>query len=261
MVASLRVLDTGPGEPAANMALDEALLLAGGPPTLRLYGWQPHAVSLGYFQDCAPFQDLPGNPPLVRRLTGGGAILHGDELTFALTLPAELLGDDVAASYALLHGAVRAALAAAGVACRLAAAGGAPTARPRHPWCFAEPGQNDLVDAVGRKLVGSAQRRIRQPAARVLHHGSLVLRRPALTPFCAAVADGADASAAAATLRRTLPGELAAALGLAPVDGTATAAELAMAARLCQQRYLDPGFTLRRRSSNQPGESKKGIEP
>lgn len=237
---TLRVLRDGLQPAAWNMAADEALLQCGGPPTLRLYGWRPHAVSLGWFQRHADFADLPPGIDVVRRSTGGGAICHGEELTFALALDDRLLPRDVAASYALLHDAIRSALAGVGVPCERLAAGHAPGARPRQRWCFAEPGAGDLVTARG-KLLGSAQRRVRIPTPRVLHHGSLVLRRPPLTPFVAAVAD--DVEPDAALQQRLADGvvaALAAALGLGAAAGDYDAAERAMAATLAAQRHGDP---------------------
>lgn len=90
----LRILDDGALSGAENMARDEALLTRVGegqsPPTLRLYQWRDPTISLGYFQHFADVARL--DPPLrelavVRRLTGGGAILHDLELTYSLTLP------------------------------------------------------------------------------------------------------------------------------------------------------------------------------
>src|ERR1700678_3435608 len=78
----------------ANMALDEALLETGangaGPAYLRPYGWTTPTLSLGYFQRLAELQVEPRfqSVPLVRRLTGGGAIWHHHELTYALIIPA-----------------------------------------------------------------------------------------------------------------------------------------------------------------------------
>jgi lipoate-protein ligase A len=241
---NLRWLRDAPCDAAWNMAVDEALLLEGGEPVLRCYGFAPHAVSLGYFQRFADFADLPPGTPIVRRLTGGGAIHHGDELTFALALDASLLPRDVAASYALLHDAVLAALAAFGCRATRLPAGHGQAARPVERWCFAEPGRDDLVTPRG-KLLGSAQRRIQRPRPRVLHHGSLVLRRPALTPFVAAAEDqaaGLDRDGLAEALAR----ELAAALRLELVSSGLTAAEQALAARLRDQRYGDPAFTAQR---------------
>ena len=223
-----------PGEAAWNMAFDRALLELAEPPTLRLYGWRPHAVSLGYFQSPDEFADLPRGTPLVRRDTGGGAIHHGDELTFALAVDAERLPRDVAASYVAIHDAVVRALVDGGIRCQRVVAGGGPTARPTQRWCFAEAGRDDIVTDRG-KLCGSAQRRVRKPSARVLHHGSLVLRRPALTPFAAAVADQRDPSDAwLDELRDRLAAELARVFGTVAVSGQATEAERARAAELAR---------------------------
>jgi lipoate-protein ligase A len=232
----LRLCVDEPAPAAWNMAVDEALLLRATLPTLRLYGFCPHAVSLGYFQRAADFADLPADTPIVRRLTGGGAIWHGDEITFALVLDADLLPGDVAGSYRLLHDACRRALAATGVDCARQQGGDAQRARPAQRWCFAAPGQDDLVTAHG-KLLGSAQRRIRQPRPRVLHHGSLVVRRPAATPFVAAVADAREPSPVLlARLRAALAAEFAAALGLPLAPGGLDAEERALATAL-QARY------------------------
>src|SRR5690606_24799825 len=135
------------------------------------YGWRPHAVSLGWFQRFVDFGDLPPGTAVVRRLTGGGAIHHGDELTFALVCDAARLPREIAAGYRLLHDAIVAALLELGVRCERLVDGSPPAARPEARWCFAEPGRDDVVTARG-KLVGSAQRRIRAPHERVLHHGS-----------------------------------------------------------------------------------------
>jgi lipoyl(octanoyl) transferase len=240
------VLRDPPAPAAWNMAVDEALLLGAAVPTLRLYGWQPHAVSLGWFQRRADFADLPPGTDVVRRLTGGGAIHHGNELTFALALPAATLPTSIGGSYARLHDAVVEALADIGVACQRLEVGAAPQARPQDRWCFAVPGRDDLVTAAG-KLLGSAQRRIRHPGPRVLHHGSLVLERPALTPFVAAVADAiAVDSALRARLERSMAKRLALALGLLPAPGTLTASEATLARRLVGERYAAADFTDQR---------------
>lgn len=229
----LRVIDAGPGAPEWNMAVDEALLRRPGPPTLRLYSWSPPGLSLGWFQDSAPFLDVPGDHRIVRRRTGGGAIYHDDEITFALTVDAALFPQRIDASYALLHGAVRRALAAVGVDADFARTGaGCLHARPTEPWCFAVPGAHDLVLArTGRKLVGSAQRRLRAPHARVLHHGSIPLRAPQATPFVASIADVADPAVVSPALRAALAAEFAAALDLTPVPGDLDAEERAAAER------------------------------
>jgi len=241
----LRVIRDEPGPAAWNMGADEALLVHAATPTLRLYGWRPHAVSLGWFQRFADFSDVPASVPIVRRPTGGGAIWHGDELTFALAIDAALLPRDVAAGYRLLHDAAVRALAAVGVASERSTAGTPPAARPDVRWCFREAGRDDVVTGHG-KLLGSAQRRLTTDRPRLLHHGSLVLERPAGTPFVAAVA---DATPVTPTLRAALGDGLvahfAAALGLTPVAGDYTPTERQAAAALAA-RHADPSHVQRR---------------
>lgn len=229
------------------MALDAALLECQGPPTLRFYGWQPHAVSLGYFQRFDDFRDVAAtSTPIVRRSTGGGAIHHGHELTFSLAVDAALLPAEVADSYALLHDGLVDALATIGVRCQRAGGDAMPTARARHRWCFEEPVRDDLVTDRG-KLCGSAQRRVRRPRPRVLHHGSLVLERPALTPFVAAVADQVAVNETlTARLCRAIRDEIGDRLGLGPTAGTFDADERTMAATLAARRYAEPTFVRRR---------------
>lgn len=228
------------------MALDEALLALAGEPTLRLYGWRPHAVSLGWFQRRADFADLGPDVRMVRRTTGGGAIHHGDELTYALVADTALLPGDVETIYVLVHDAITAALRAIGVPAERLLHGHAASARPPSRWCFADPGRHDIVTEGGRKLVGSAQRRTARPAARTLLHGSIVLRAPALTPFVAAVEEHVDVAEAEHALRRELPSRMGAALGFEPSAGTITDAETAMARQLASAQH-DSGERLARR--------------
>jgi len=184
-----RLLRTGPGAPAFNMALDEALLRGDGPPALRLYAWDPPALSLGWFQPPEAFDAAAARAAgavLVRRPTGGGAIHHERELTFSIA--AEPGRDGYPAgtveAYRWVHGVLTRALATVGAAVH--EHGGARlSTRPRDATlCFHDHTALDLVDAAGRKVAGSAQRRV---GARVLHHGSLPLQVPALSPASGSV--------------------------------------------------------------------------
>lgn len=93
-----RLLQTGHKSAAFNMALDEVLterISAGlSKPSLRFYGWQPAAVSIGYFQSMEAEVDLQKckemNVDVVRRQTGGGAVLHDQEVTYSIHIPLEL---------------------------------------------------------------------------------------------------------------------------------------------------------------------------
>ena len=162
------------------MAVDEALFAVAcekhRPPVLRLYGWRPVAVSIGYFQRADDIADLRQHPhavDFVRRATGGSAILHARELTYSICIhSSEATGRRatemlyIAANKALL-GAFR----ALGVRARMLG-GEPPPQNPLSPFCFAKPSRFDIV-AGGRKLVGSAQRR-RGPV--ILQHGSIPLQ-------------------------------------------------------------------------------------
>ena len=179
-----RLLPFGMHDATWNMAVDEALLACATVPTLRLYGWRPPAISLGRFQgrreDIAPL--LAAGLPVVRRITGGGAIVHWHEVTYSLVLPEDhplIAGRQITESYAAIHAPVQVALLSLGVAA--SARPVMPQGGPDPLLCFERTTALDLV-AAGAKLVGSAQRRTR---GRVLQHGSLIL---APNPFQPATA-------------------------------------------------------------------------
>lgn len=168
------------------MRRDAALLAAAGTPAwpagagiLRLYQWQDPTLSLGYFQDQAA---VAGNPrwqglPIVRRLSGGGAILHDHEWTYSLTLADwSALVQRPHQLYAAVHHPIVDFLASAGVAARLR---GITTHQPEEPeLCFFRADENDIV--IGeRKILGSAQRRRK---GGLLQHGSLIIEQSTVTP-------------------------------------------------------------------------------
>ncbi|MGQ0552417.1 MAG: lipoate--protein ligase family protein [Planctomycetota bacterium] len=195
-MSAWRFLMTGAGTPAFNMALDEVLLRGvlptaqpPGRPVLRLYTWDPPGLSLGWFQPREAFVELAARSGavLVRRPTGGGAIHHEQELTFALVARPGEDGypADTVAAYELVHAALAEALAAVGARVSPRGAGRPLSTDPRAATlCFHDQTALDLVDERGRKVVGSAQRR---RAGGVLHHGSLPLEVPALSPESGAV--------------------------------------------------------------------------
>jgi len=154
-------LDSAPGDAAANMALDEALLEAMprlNRPVLRFYGWSEPAASFGYFQRYAEVEPLTGLRPLVRRPTGGGLVPHAADWTYSLAIPTTHAWYSLPAreSYQRLHRWLQAAFAQFRLTVELA-----PAAHKTHPGqCFAGHEQFDLLWH-GRKLAGAAQRRRR----------------------------------------------------------------------------------------------------
>lgn len=83
----MKLLKTGFSDACLNMGIDEALMKTCSEPVLRLYGWKPHAVSIGYFQGLEEEVDLDAckrhGVDVVRRVTGGGAVYHADEVTYS----------------------------------------------------------------------------------------------------------------------------------------------------------------------------------
>jgi lipoate-protein ligase A len=175
-----RLLVDAPTNGASNMALDEVLLdgVASGsaPPTVRFYGWAPPCLSLGYFQSF-DVVNVDGCRALgvdvVRRPTGGRAILHDRELTYSVALPLRLLGDDrgLLPSYHRLSLALEAGLRQLGAPVVLAPESAAQAVPDQGPICFDRPSAHEIL-LHGRKLVGSAQ--VRRATA-ILQHGSVLI--------------------------------------------------------------------------------------
>jgi lipoate-protein ligase A len=187
-----RLLRTEPASGAWNMAVDEAVLLSvaasDSPPTLRLYGWQPACLSLGVFQPLADVDEpecTRRGIDLVRRPTGGSAILHDDELTYSLAAPENdpHLAGDISASYFRISQVLALGLADLGLAVTLAPVppasksqksdrSSASAIRDNRPApCFLRPARHEIL-ARGMKLIGSAQ--VRRAGA-VLQHGAIPL--------------------------------------------------------------------------------------
>jgi lipoyl(octanoyl) transferase len=260
-----RLLLSGPATGAWNMAVDEALLQAiaagSGIPTLRFYGWAPPCLSLGYFQ---PFDvvDVAAcrarGVDIVRRPTGGRAILHDRELTYSVTLPASLLGEarGILPSYYRISRALQSGLRQLGVSTTLAPESAALAVVDRGPSCFDRASAHEIL-LNGRKLVGSAQ--VRKGSA-LLQHGSILIEPRidvlmACLGFAAdAASDGlADAVAGLAEVGVAEADQIAAAVatGVARefdgslISGQLTAEEVAAAEELLAGRYRSADWTRR----------------
>ena len=161
---------------ALNMAIDEALLERATEPTIRFYQWDHPALSFGYFGRYADAADEARD--IVRRWTGGGIVLHGEDLTYSIVIPEAdaAFSESAASNYERIHNAIRAAFAANGKYVELAEGRDAALRRPRTAQravptnaCFANPVSSDvLID--GRKVAGAAQRRTRRG---LLQQGSI----------------------------------------------------------------------------------------
>ena len=168
-----RLLCDGPADAAWNMSLDEALLcgVSGSAPVLRFYRWRCPSVSLGYRQSAPHWPPDAPAVELVRRATGGGAVLHADDLTYAVIAPRDCpdLPPGLAASSCRIREILIEGLADAGIEA-LPSRGAADAVRAE--LCFSATTGSE-IESSGAKLVGSAQRRTRWG---LLQHGSLRVR-------------------------------------------------------------------------------------
>jgi len=252
------------------MAVDEAILraVAAGlvPPTLRLYAWEPPCLSLGRGQPLADV-DLKAVQAtgfdLVRRPTGGKAILHVDELTYSVVAPqAEpRVAGGVVESYRRLSAGLVRGLERLGIA---GIAADRRTALPRFeggegdesPVCFEVPSDYEIT-AGGRKLVGSAQMRAQSV---VLQHGALPLYGDItrICPLLTACPDPAQVCARATTVEEALgrpvtwdeaadalAAGFAEALNLHLEPGTLTEEERVWADELRAEKYATNEWTSR----------------
>ncbi|HPF70972.1 MAG TPA: lipoate--protein ligase family protein [Candidatus Krumholzibacteria bacterium] len=172
----LRVLVDGAADGAANMARDRSLLDAhrpGDDPVLRIYRWDPPAVTIGYNQKFADFDEdavRAAGYDVVRRPTGGRAILHARELTYAVVgaSPGPVFGDSLHDVYMTINRALVAFLQGLGVAATIS--DGESREDARGLVCFKSAGRYEIA-VEGRKIIGSAQRRT---AGCFLQHGSIL---------------------------------------------------------------------------------------
>jgi lipoate-protein ligase A len=231
------------------MALDDALLESvSDHPTaavFRTYRWSEPTLSLGYFQRIAELRREPRwrGVPLVRRPTGGGAIWHDAEITYALVLPRRHpAATRPLALYQTVHRAILQVLAVPGVP---AATRGTheTTNCPDRPFlCFTDRDREDIV--IGdQKIVGSAQRR--RPGA-VLQHGSLLLARSARTPELPGILELAGIDPDSIDWSARLAMEVIGALGLREEPADCTVSERARASDLEQLVYANEAWTARR---------------
>lgn len=186
----MRLILDPPADGAWNMAVDEVLLSDAaerGLPTIRFYQWSEPTLSFGYFQGHAEREAHAASRdcPLVRRASGGGAIVHDAELTYSLAMPAA--GSKCAAAdlYLLMHDTLIETLARLGITAWRHSQTAQTMTAPEPFLCFQRRAPGDIISD-SFKIAGSAQRR-RGPA--VLQHGSVLLRSSTAAPELPGIAD------------------------------------------------------------------------
>jgi lipoate-protein ligase A len=242
-----RLVRDEPRSGAWNMALDHALAARLGPDegVVRLYAWSAPTVSFGKNEPAVRL-DVGPEPEYVRRPTGGRAVLHDREVTYAVVAPLDAFGG-LREAYRLVNEALAGAMRALGVDVELAT--GAPSRAPPLDAgaCFRTPAPGEIVSG-GRKLVGSAQARIE---GALLQHGAILLENDqgALGPadarpvtlrelLASPVDPGAVEAAVADSVRGTFGGDWA--------DVGYDAREMETAERWVEERYARDEWTWRR---------------
>ncbi|MDO8427041.1 MAG: biotin/lipoate A/B protein ligase family protein [Deltaproteobacteria bacterium] len=156
-----------------NMAKDEAILRAAESgsliPTLRMYGWAGPAISIGYVQN--PSHLLGFGLPVVRRITGGRAVLHDNELTYSIIVPSSnpLFSEGITGAYSAISGCIVKALKDIGIGASFSR-GSKKGRTEQKDGCFFSASRYEIL-VEGKKLVGSSQRRFKQA---FLQHGSIL---------------------------------------------------------------------------------------
>jgi len=244
-----RFLDSGPASGPRQMAIDDALLSLCGqghsPPTLRLFSFRPPCLSLGRFQPAQALHGRPHGLQVVRRPTGGSAVLHRGDICYSVVAPADhpLVSGSIRQSYQKIARALANGLAILGLPpLRPAFAGSRP---PRTGWCFDAVAPYELTFN-GAKLVGSAQ--VRRHGA-LLQQGSI---RLAPSTGSGQASDGRGPSIEEVLGRRLQRREVAQALvegfarawGVDFRPGRLSAEEEELAQRLEEQRYADTAWTM-----------------
>ncbi len=245
MSQTIRLLPFAGADGATNMAADEALLesAARGGAALRFYTWSEPTLSLGYFQHAAEREADANLARLawVRRSTGGAAIVHHHELTYALALPPGKEWTSAEHWICRFHHILQAVLAERGVKTHAVVCGEEQKLGPTV--CFLHQTAGDLL-LNGSKVAGSAQRKMR---GALLQHGSILLHRSAFAPHLPGICDAPGApQIEPAKLAGALKVAFAADTGWAVTPDDWTAEERARTAAIRAEKYASRAWNEKR---------------
>ena len=245
-----RLFSHPPGAGTWNMAVDDHLLQwtsETGRCCWRFYQWEEPTLSLGYFQQYAEREAHAASRecPVVRRASGGGAILHDRELTYSLTVPlAHPLGRRRQWTYEAVHRTLIDVLAVWGIDARLHGDEEGPEARSDSFLCFRRRSPGDIVLA-GVKIVGSAQRRA---ANAVLQHGSILLQRSEAAPELAGLSDVSGVNVKLPELILAWRQRLADVLRFRWFEDALAETEKEAVAAIVARKYGHPSWTMKSRN-------------
>ena len=222
---------------AQNMAIDESLLHSAHEDqvtTLRFYGWKPATLSLGYFQKYADRATHSSSQScdVVRRSSGGGAILHDKELTYCFATPAKSRFGDAEEFYLALHETLVELLAEQNITAELHNAELGLT--DDGFLCFQRRASKD-VTCSGYKICGSAQRRWKRG---LVQHGSLLLEQSRYAPELPGLRDLSSFTMSTSLLIRTWLEKLGSRLNLEFTPAPMTDNETVRSGRLTKEKFL-----------------------
>ena len=243
-----RLLIDPPAPGAWNMAVDEVLLdwsAETGGCAWRFYRWSEPTLSLGYFQcyDDRQSHAASRNCAVVRRASGGGAILHDAELTYSIVVPlAHPLAGRRRALYDAVHTTLIEVLEQCGVTATLCRVDERAIRSPQPFLCFQRRAEGDVLVG-GAKVAGSAQRRNH---GAVLQHGSVLLRRSAAAPELEGLDGLAPRAVNEGDLLDQWADKLAQQLSLAWQPKPLNENERARAAALVRDKYGSEGWLRRK---------------
>ena len=269
-----RLINCGEQHGAWNMALDEALLhsVESGVslPILRLYRWQPATVTLGYFQQGSDVVNLETcrefGYSVVRRITGGRAVLHDQEVTYAVISPEqnEIFPGGVAQNYHVIADVLHATFAEFGLQTKISSGRKerVETDGVQRSSCFTAPALSELV-LNGQKMTGSAQKRL---STAFLQHGSIPLEiNPERLYLALNTGDRIDLNrrverlahrvgwmnrwldqpVAIEDVEQCLVRQFETIIDVNFISDVPTAAEISAAERLMKEKYSNPEWVLR----------------
>jgi lipoate-protein ligase A len=243
-----RLLPFDASDGPSNMATDQVMLesAAAGIASLRFYEWTEATLSLGYFQPAQlrETEERWQQLPFVRRPSGGQALVHDRELTYALALPAghpwQHPAEPAGAWVPRVHGVIALALGSLGIS--TARATGISRCRACPFLCFQVPAPGDLM--IGQhKVVGSAQRKRR---GTFLQHGAVLLASSPFAPMLPGVSDLTGNKIALTDLADAIATELSRVTAWTLARTTWSLLESRRMRDLVMTRYADPTWNLRR---------------
>ena len=220
-----------------------------GKPTLRFYSWEPATLSLGYFQslESRGLHAASYDSPVVRRASGGGAIMHDQEITYSVVLPSrDRWSNRNSKLYRTVHDGIIELFKSFKISLKAYAKDDDPPAEsPDDFLCFNRRTDGDLI-LDGYKVVGSAQRRGKNA---LLQHGSILFEKSKFAPELPGIFDLSEVQISRDHLLESLSREICKCLGFVPENGKYSSDELELSQQIEKNRFSNNIWTAKLRKN------------